>query len=305
MAKVEMAKVSPGNTKAGLTQKAVNYLITLNDPEVYDGVAYNIKQYKSLSYWLAYREEAPTTGHKHIHIFAHFKVPIKISLKKLCGAHLDICRGTPQQIIKYVSKGGDLVEEWGNKPKQGGRTIKEVKEMDKEDRDNLPIQYFKIIDKINKEEEDKNVFFNMLDEIANDELKAPKVFYITGGTGKGKTYSAYKKALSLYDKKEIGKLTLKNDFIDIINDTAKCFVIEEFRPSQIKASDFLQLTDKYGYRANIKGSFKTIRPECLIICSIIHPKLIYKEEVNKQFLRRITEIIDLGHEEQEEETEEL
>lgn len=73
--------------------------------------------------------------------------------------------------------------------------------------------------------------------------------------------------------------------------------IEEFRPSQIKASDFLQLTDKYGFRCNTKGGFATLRPEKIIICSIIPPEQIYKEEVNKQFLRRITETIDLDEDE--------
>ena len=110
---------------------------------------------------------------------------------------------------------------------------------------------------------------------------------------KGQTYSAYKRALKEYPKIEIGKLTLKNDFFDVVNKSAKCYVIEEFRPSQIKASDFLQLTDKYGYRANIKGGFVSLRPEMIIICSIIPPEQIYKEEVNKQFMRRITEQINL------------
>ena len=100
-------------------------------------------------------------------------------------------------------------------------------------------------------------------------------------------------ALKEYKKQEIGKITLKNDFFDIVNENAKCYVIEEFRPSQIKASDFLQLTDKYGYRCNIKGGFVTLRPEKIIICSIIPPEQIYREEVNKQFMRRITERIDL------------
>ena len=137
----------------------------------------------------------------------------------------------------------------------------------------------------------------MLEEIKNDELKAPKIIYITGGTGKGKTYKAYKLALENYDKKDIGKLTLKNDFFDVINKSAKCYVIEEFRPSQIKASDFLQLTDKYGFRANIKGGFVSLRPEMIIICSIIEPEKIYKEEINQQFLRRITETINLDMDE--------
>ena len=157
----------------------------------------------------------------------------------------------------------------------------------------VPPQYYRIKKEIDAEEQDEINFFDMLDEIKNDELKAPKIIYITGGTGKGKTYKAYKLALENYDKQDIGKLTLKNEFFDVINKNAKCYVIEEFRPSQIKASDFLQLTDKYGYRANIKGGFVSLRPEMLIICSIKRPEEIYKDEINQQFIRRITDIIDL------------
>ena len=145
------------------------------------------------------------------------------------------------------------------------------------------------------EQRDLSTFMDMLEEIEKDQLRGPNVIYITGDSGKGKTYGAYKRALKDYPREKIGKLTLKNDFIDVINEDADCFVIEEFRPSQIKASDFLQLTDKYGYRCNIKGGFATLRPKCLIICSIIPPEQIYKEEINKQFMRRITEHINLGH----------
>ena len=38
----------------------------------------------------------------------------------------------------------------------------------------------------------------MLDEIRNEELKGPDVYYITGGSGNGKTFKALKKATELY-----------------------------------------------------------------------------------------------------------
>ena len=181
-----------------------------------------------------------------------------------------------------------MLDEIGEEPKQGmARTVQELKEADISEIN--PVLY-KIKKAIDEEEKSKNTFLEMLDEIENDKLRAPKVYYIKGDTGKGKTYAAYKLALSMYDKRNIAKLTLNNNFVDITNgDEAKCYVIEEFRPSQIHAANFLQLTDKYGYRCNVKGGFATIRPECLIIASIIPPdQLYFTEEVNEQFLRRIT-----------------
>ena len=285
MASEVKASEARGNTKARAFQ------LTLNQPEKLNELLANMKTYKSLDYYMvSHLESGEETQHEHYHIYVHFKNLIKLNIKKCCGAHIEYVRGSYNDNLIYFTKQGPLTTEWGEKPHQGLKTVKELKEMNIEE---VPPQYYRIKKEIDAEEQDESNFFEMLDEIEKDELKAPKIIYITGGTGKGKTYKAYKLALENYEKKDIGKLTLKNDFFDVINKSAKCFVIEEFRPSQIKASDFLQLTDKYGFRANIKGGFVSLRPEMLIICSIIEPEKIYKEEINQQFIRRITEIINL------------
>ena len=285
MATEAMTTQARGNTKARA------YQLTLNDVSKINELKENIMSYKSLRYlMIGAIEKAPSTGHEHVHIYAYFKTPLKLSIKKCCGAHIEPTKGTFNDNFEYLTKEGPLTFEWGEKPHQGLKTVKELRELNV---DEIPPQYYNIKMKLDQKRHDEEVFFNMLDEIENDNLKTPNIVYITGGTGKGKTYSAYKMALKEFKKEEIGKITLKNDFFDIVNESAKCYVIEEFRPSQIKASDFLQLTDKYGYRCNIKGGFITLRPEKIIICSIIPPEQIYREEVNKQFMRRITERIDL------------
>lgn len=278
-------------TKARGNTKARAYQLTLNQPERLRELLDNMKEYKSLKFYMvSHLEIGEEKQHEHYHIYLHFKTPIKLNIKKCCGAHIEPAKGSYLDNLTYFTKQGELFEEWGEKPHQGAKTVAELKQMNIED---VPPQYYRIKKEIDAEEQDENNFFEMLEEIEKDELKAPKIIYITGGTGKGKTYKAYKIALANYKKEDIGKLTLKNDFFDVINKNAKCYVIEEFRPSQIKASDFLQLCDKYGYRANIKGGFVSLRPEMLIICSIKQPEEIYKEEINQQFIRRITERIDL------------
>lgn len=285
MASEVIASKARGNTKTRA------YQLTLNQPERLQELLTNLRTYKSLDYYMVSAlEEGDKTHHKHYHIYIHFTNLIKLNLKKCCGAHVEKVIGSYNDNLLYFTKKGELTTEWGERPHQGLKTVADLKEMNLEE---VPPQYYKIKKEIDAEEKVENEFFNMLEEIEKDELKAPDIIYITGGTGKGKTYKAYKLALEKYPKEKIGKITCKNDFLDIVNKNADCFVIEEFRPSQIKASDFLQLTDKYGYRANVKGGFVSLRPKCIIICSIIRPTEIYKEEVNKQFLRRITETIDL------------
>lgn len=279
-----------GNTNPS-TFRGRSFQLTLNEIQKYETLKNIFNGLKTCDYFISCLEEAPTTGHEHIHIYVHFKQPYKLSQKILkIGAHVEICKGSPKQNIEYIRKDGNILDEWGEEPHQGKLTVNELKNMDAGE---VSPFLYRIKKEIDSEEKDLETFMEMLEEIENDNLKAPKIIYITGGTGKGKTYTAYKIALKDYKKEEIGKLTLNNNFIDITNKNAKCFVIEEFRPSQIKASDFLQLTDKYGYRANIKGGFMTLRPEEIIICSIKDPTEIYKDEVNEQFLRRITETINL------------
>lgn len=282
-----MTSLAPGNTKPGAL-KARAYQFTLNKPEVYDKLKTILTGLKTLDYLISCREKAPSTGHIHMHVYAHFSQQYRLPQKiRDLGVHIEICKGSPKQNIAYIRKDGEIIDEIGEEPHQGMRSIKELREANIDD---IDPHLYNIKKDIDEKEKSKNVFLEMLSEIENDCLKAPKVFYITGDTGMGKTYSAYKLALSMYDKENIAKLTLNNNFVDIVNgDNAKCYVIEEFRPSQIHAANFLQLTDKYGYRCNIKGGFATLRPECLIIASIIPPDQLYlNEEINEQFLRRIT-----------------
>lgn len=287
-AEVTTAEASGNTNPSAFRGRA--FQLTLNEVEKYDDLKSIFKGLKSCDYFISCLEEAPTTGHKHIHIYTHFTQSYKISKKILkIGAHIEICKGSPKQNIEYIRKDGNILDEWGEEPHQGKLTVNALKEMDAGE---VSPFLYRIKKEIDNEAKDLETFMEMLGEIERDELKAPTIIYITGRPGKGKTYSAYKRALKDFKKEEIGKLTLNNNFIDITNKDAKCFVIEEFRPSQIKASDFLQLTDKYGYRANIKGGFMTLRPEEIIICSVIDPTEIYKDELNEQFLRRITEIIN-------------
>ena len=59
---------------------------------------------KTLNYYIATREIAPSTGHVHIHIYCQFTNSVRLSLKKLMGAHLDKCYGSPQQNLDYIYK---------------------------------------------------------------------------------------------------------------------------------------------------------------------------------------------------------
>lgn len=288
-ADVSTALVS-GNTKPS-TFRARAFQFTLNETCFYDDLKELLTNLKTCDYLISCKEIAPTTGHEHIHIYAHFSQTYKLSKKILdIGAHVEICKGSPKQNIDYIRKDGNILDEIGEIPHQGVKSVKELKETNIEE---CPAILYNIKEKIDKKERETKGFFQMLDEIRNDELKHPEVIYITGPPGIGKTYEAYKLAVTEYKNEEIGRIKINNEFFDVQNEDAKCFIIEEFRSSQLKAAELLQFIDAYGYKANVKGGFVYLRPKKIIICSVIHPEQLYtREENNKQFMRRITKLID-------------
>lgn len=279
----------PGNTKAGTTGaiKARAFQFTLNQVEKYPEILNDLKSLKSMDYLISCLEEAPTTGHKHIHIYAHFKDKYKLSKKLMShGAHIEICKGSPKQNIDYVKKNGKILDEIGEIPHQGMKTIKELREME---RDEVPANLRRVYDDEIAKQRREESFKRMLSEIKQNDLQAPEVIYFTGEPGVGKTYSAYSYALTKFNEEDIGKVSFNNGFADFINPTAKCLICEEFRPADLKASKLLEFLDKYGASINVKGGFEYVRPKCIILASVFTPESLYlDDEKNKQFTRRIT-----------------
>ena len=95
-----MASPSAGNTIQPRLPKARDWQLTLNEIDRYEELKGYITGLKSNNYFIACKEKAPTTGHEHIHIYAQFTSGISLSLKKTCGAHIEKCRGTPQQNVE-------------------------------------------------------------------------------------------------------------------------------------------------------------------------------------------------------------
>ena len=274
------------------TKTSKAYLLTLNQPEFYEKVKNYLYGLDSLNYFISTLEKAPETGHEHIHIYAQFRQSIKLSLKKLCGAHVDKCYGSPQQNVDYINKKkepekrGTILDEWGELKLKGGYTIKDVKQMKKEDRDDLPIQYYKIIKDINLlEENDIDI-----DEIYKPELE---VYYIWGPSELDKS----KNALLFAKKKGYQKINMvkyHNGFWLGIG-TSKCAIYDDFRDTDMDPNEFINFIDYNKHVLNIKGGSVKNEYQLIIITSAQDPQFIFeykqvKEETAKQWLRRMTVI---------------
>lgn len=281
MATNEMATKRLGNTKARRFQ------LTLNEVSQYENLKDYLTNLKSMTYMISCKEIAPTTGHEHIHTFICFSTPIKLSLKKTCGAHIEYCKGTVQQNIDYVKKDGTILDEIGEPPNErgGSHTVGELKKID--DPNELDWKEYRTWKEIRSE---ISCDINIRDWYKPD----VKVTYIWGDSGVGKSKYAMERCLEEgYDTVNIVKHA--GEFWHGIG-TAKCAIYDDFRPSDMKPAEFINFIDYNKHLLNIKGGSKPNEYTRIFITSVIPPEDLYQglnsEEPRKQWLRRM-EIINL------------
>lgn len=276
---------SPGNTSPGFRGRA--FLFTLNEVHKYEDLKEAILNLKSCDYFLSAKEIAPTTGHEHIHIYTHFTNSYKISKKILkYGAHIDICKGTPQQNIKYVKKDGNILDEIGDEPHQGFHTVANLKNI--ENPDELYWNEYSTWQKIKQSES------NEID--IREWKKNIKVYYIQGPSGIGKSNKAKEIVLNKADKygHKINMVKYENGFWNGWG-SSKVAIYDDFRDSHMKPSEFINFIDYNKHPVNIKGGCAINDKELIIITSVQRLDDIYKniyDEPRKQWERRI-KVIDM------------
>ena len=261
-----------------------SYQLTLNEVERFESLKENLLKYKNLNYILAGKEKAPTTGHEHIHLYVQLTKPTVLNIKKLEGAHIEKCLGSPEQNIKYIRKPDtEIIFEYGEphlkKNTTSFPTIKQVKEMSREERDELPIQYFKQVKEINlKEDNDIDI-----DEYFKEDIK---VYYLWGESGIGKTKRAIEIIRELGYKK-FNEIKYTNGFW-IGTGSAEVALYDDFRDSHMKASEFINFIDYNIHNLNTKFGYIKNKYKIIIITSIQSPDEIYRNlESKEQWIRRL------------------
>lgn len=129
---------SKGNTNTLAEAFGRNFQLTLNNEKNGDVDACNFilmdKYNKLIKYLTGLKhryiiacKETNKKGFSHIHIYIQFDNKRKLSIKKVQGAHIEICRGSTNENIDYIKKDGNILLEHGN-PKINGynATINEI-----------------------------------------------------------------------------------------------------------------------------------------------------------------------------------
>lgn len=260
------------------TKCASAFQFTLNEVDRLGDLLSYLRQLKP-NYLLAGKETAPTTGHKHVHIYVQFSRSKRLSLNKLEGAHVEKCYGSPQANVKYIKKPDtEILVEEGKIKEKGGKSIKDVREMSKEDRDDLPVQYYKIVQNVNSEEA-KHIK-------GTEYYKGVNVYWYWGESGLGKT----KNAVKAIGDRVFNEVKFDGNFWHGVTEDTDIALYDDWRDTHMKPTELINFIDYNRHVMNVKGGSIRNNYKEIYITSLQNPEEIYKnipEETKKQWLRRI------------------
>lgn len=289
----EKTQLKPGNSKGAVSiVRGRHFQFTLNQIENYEKLYNHLTKYSTLKYIVAAIETAPTTGHKHIHIYVQYSQPKILKISDLCGAHVEICRGTPKQNRDYIIKDGNILNEEGEFKSNGGfggRSIRDVIEMTDDETLDLDYKYYNVIKKIRDD-------YNRLD-INNHYKDGMVVLYIYGSSEIGKSKYGYEAIKKLLNKFAVpgaldcnyDEVQYKNNFWIGCNKGCRFCIYDDFRDSDCKPHEFIKFIDYNKHVLNIKGGQMINEYKYIVITSTQAPWELWmgSHEEKKQWLRRM------------------
>lgn len=272
--------------EAKKSKKARAFQLTINDVDA-AGDVFNYLRGLQKNYMIACKEKAPSTGHEHIHVYVQFPTPHALSLKKVGGAHIEVCRGSPEQNIAYIKKEGDVIVEEGTPRLCYVPSIKEAKSMDSDVLQGLGLNYYNVFQKIDSEKK-KAIS-------PADYYKKVEVYWIWGESGAGKTRYAVNDMLKKGIEK-FNEVKMVGDFWHGVQEDCEVALYDDWRDNHMKPTELINFIDYNRHVMNVKGGSVRNNYKIIYITSLQSPEQIYTkvpEETQKQWLRRIKEIIHL------------
>ena len=276
---------------AGFTSR--NFVGTLCNP---DGLWDDDVDWTKIKYSIYQHETAPETGMEHIQAYFVFTSPVRLpQAKAYLGSdtwHLEVRRGTHEQARDYCKKppGWGMVEN-GIPPSGGGHRSDLARLADMVSSgtsnssiaDSEPVLYMLHSKKI-----------NALREVITPVEKKRDVYVFWGPTGSGKTRAA----IDLTPESYVIIDACKGAYWFDGYEGQTTIIIDDFTWASWQWRDLLRFTDRYPYRAPLKGSFTWLKAstENIVFTSNLPPHLWFKyEHFNYSTLeRRIDEVRSYG-----------
>ncbi len=233
------------------------------------------------------REICPTTGTPHLQGYCEFEQTEFATVQGiLSGAHFRARHHSQAACIRYCKKDGDVFE-GGSRRKQGERVdltaIQDLLDT------GVTCQQISV-DHFSRWCIYRRSFEAYATALREADAKAvPKVFWIYGGTGVGKTRSVYDN----FPIESIWRAPGQGWFDGYVGQAVALF--DDFGgEEEIKLARFLQLLDRYPITVPVKCSFTCFNPRVIVITSQCLPEELYSYASARDLLalrRRITHVI--------------
>lgn len=289
-----------GSEHKDFTKKSTSIFMTIPNENMkkIDNYIELLKSINGLRYILVGKHDGPKL--EHYHIYAQYLATHTFHsadfdyahIKKISSA-IAVVKYIKCEDKKHLKKGVqcDVYLEEGETPHQGRKTLRELMKLSNEERKDLPpCQLLSLVkcETMLKESE-------MIDKWL--EVQNLIVEWHTGEPGTGKTYFA-KCEGKRFRQKGLDVCVIeydKNGFAHKLgNDTAQLLILNEFRDSCMKFTDFLEITSNEHQYNTKHGGFFMPNLQKIIITSVQKPIEIYRNihENREQIYRRITKVIE-------------
>lgn len=238
----------------------------------------HLKQVKGVKYCL-FGREVGKEGTPHLQGMIVFENPRSwdaVRTRIFKNNHIEVAKSMAA-LRQYCKKDGDIVE-WGQQPEQGRRVdiedmVEQVQQGAKakdlwKRNPTLMTQYHRSFERCR---------YDMLE----DRTEAPKVHWFWGGTGTGKTRTAFESSESCYIKD--GTKWWDGYF------QQESIIIDDF-DGQWPYRDLLRLLDRYPYSGQVKGGYVKVNSPNIYITCEHKPDHFWEDTELAQVLRRITEV---------------
>lgn len=263
---------------------------TKKDLKRFHTLAESLEKHRYICYGL---EVAPKTKTEHIQGYVELNDAQRFTFlhkyfnftrnKELNKFHIEVANGSAEQNKKYSSKEGNFFE-FGEPMIQGARSdLREIKEAIKENPKSLKT----VIDERGNNYQQLK-FAEALPKYylpERDPKNPPKVYWIFGPTGIGKTklvYDTFSDICSVSSYEWLGTSYNQNE----------CFLMDDFREFSLSFEQVLRITDRYPYTLFFKGSQIPLNSPFIIFTSpySIEQTFTSTKEDLRQMKRRIIEI---------------